>query len=114
MSGQNNPIYQTVLDADLANGVNTNVLLEKFEESLVTQRLKWTLSKIGLDDDWVPWSNLINVDQHIWNTYVTRFDKQKLGDYYHHKLKVLSMENGCNEQPRAAWLGFKPKMGCIL
>lgn len=34
-AGQDNPIYNTVLDADIAaNGVSTNVLLEKFEENL--------------------------------------------------------------------------------
>ena len=78
------------MDADIVtNGVSTDVLLEKFEESLgaarasrgsvgghgvvenlyrkrgrgrererrclyiLAQRLKWTVSKFGLEDDWV-------------------------------------------------------------
>ena len=36
---QDNPIYETVMDADIVtNGVSTDVLLEKFEESLGAAR----------------------------------------------------------------------------
>ena len=39
---QDNPIYETVMDADIVtNGVSTDVLLEKFKESLGAARASW-------------------------------------------------------------------------
>ena len=39
---QDNPIYETVMDADIVtNGVSTDVLLEKFEKSLGAAWASW-------------------------------------------------------------------------